>query len=38
MKLKVRLLSITSGKPIVILNSEGAEELGLKGMERVFKV
>lgn len=37
MKLKVKLLGITSGgKPIVILNSDDAEELGLKGMDRVI--
>ena len=36
MKLRVKLLGISSGgKPIVILNSEDAEELGIKGMDRV---
>ncbi len=36
MKLKVRLLGISSGgKPIVVLNSEDAEDLGIRGLDRV---
>lgn len=36
MRLKVKLVGITSGgKPIVILNRDDAEELGLRGLDRV---
>jgi AMP phosphorylase len=36
MKLKVKLVGISSGgKPIVVLNKEDSEELGIRGMDRV---
>jgi len=37
MKLKVKLVGISSGgKPIVILNKDDAEELGVRGLDRVI--